>query len=99
MTNNFNAKGFSWRRKTDCDFFSLSISLQFKIEKNYADLHIRCLGDHRYFKTLANFIFVANHICCWQAFQVGSESIKIYKNVLQYRLVVLSPLQREGQHF
>jgi hypothetical protein len=60
----------------------LSISLQFKIEKLLGGQPMLIFASDVWVTiqilTPANFIFVADRICWWEAFQVGSGSIKMY---------------------
>jgi hypothetical protein len=59
----------------------LSISLQFKIEKLLGGQPMLIFASDVWVTidiTPANFIFVANRIGWWQAFQVGSGFIKMY---------------------
>jgi hypothetical protein len=61
----------------------LSISLQFKIEKILGGQPMLIFTSDVWVTidiTLADLIFVASRICWWQAFQVGSGSIKMYAN-------------------
>jgi hypothetical protein len=74
----------------------LSITLQFKIEKNIGGQPVVNFASDAWVTiniNPANFIFLAKRISWWQAFQAGSDyPSTCTQNVLQYtcRMVVLS---------